>query len=139
MPTPGDTVTATPSGTANDLVELQACEAATRGALGILNAGKPAAAGRNIAFNDVHAKLPTRLPPAQTESSTASLPSWGAFRPGTCRVDQPLGPTIAKIAPCGSRQWAIQLPPGTCVGPWMTWPPLSFTRAIAASTAWTLK
>jgi len=38
-----DAVTATPSGTANDLVELQECEAATRGALGILNAGKPGA------------------------------------------------------------------------------------------------
>ena len=25
---------------------------------------------------------------------------------------QPFGPTIAKMAPCGSRQWAIQLPPG---------------------------
>jgi hypothetical protein len=54
-------------------------------------------------------------------------------------ISQPLGPTIAKMAPCGSRPWAIQLPPGTCKGPWMIWPPLSFTRAIAASTAATLK
>ena len=57
-----------------------------------------------------------------------------------CRnAGQPLGPTIAKMAPCGSRQWAIQLPPGTCMGPWMIWPPAPFTRAIAASTASTLK
>jgi NAD(P)-dependent dehydrogenase (short-subunit alcohol dehydrogenase family) len=57
-----------------------------------------------------------------------------------CREpSQPLGPTIAKMAPCGSRPWAIQLPPGTCMGPWMIWPPASFTRAIAASTASTLK
>lgn len=34
-----------------------------------------------------------------------------------------------------SRRWrpagrgAIQLPPGTCMGPWMIWPPASFTRA----------
>src|ERR1700730_11773754 len=57
-----------------------------------------------------------------------------------CREpSQPLGPTIAKMAPCRSRPWAIQLPPWTCMGPWMIWPPASFTRAIALSTASTLK
>jgi hypothetical protein len=54
------------------------------------------------------------------------------------RADQRLLPTNAKMAPCGSRQCAIQLPPGTCIGPWMIWPPASVTRAIAASTAPTL-
>ena len=53
--------------------------------------------------------------------------------------NQRLVPTIANIAPCGSRQLAIQLPPGTCVGPWMIWPPPFVTRFIAASTASTLK
>ena len=52
---------------------------------------------------------------------------------------QRLAATIANIAPCGSTHWTIQLPPGTCIGPLTTWPPLPLTRAAAASTASTLK
>jgi hypothetical protein len=44
--------------------------------------------------------------------------------------DQRLVPSIANVAPCGSRQFAIQLPPGTCVGPWMVWPPPSGVSAL---------
>src|SRR5580698_6510102 len=48
------------------------------------------------------------------------------------------GATSANSAPCGSTPLMIQLPPGTCTGPWTTCPPADFTRSSAASAASTV-
>lgn len=67
---------------------------------------------------------------------------WSRIRLGAvleARAQPRTGATIAKISPWGSRPWAIQLPPGTSIGPMMTLPPASVTRSIAASMASTLK
>src|SRR5262245_57656965 len=51
----------------------------------------------------------------------------------------PRRPTSAKMAPCGSAHWTIQLPSGTSVGPLRTCPLAAFTRLTAASMLSTLK
>src|SRR4051794_24027049 len=52
---------------------------------------------------------------------------------------EPRAPTSANMAPCGSRHWTIQLPPGTSIGPLRIWPPLAVTRVAAASMSLTVK
>jgi hypothetical protein len=51
---------------------------------------------------------------------------------------QRLGDTSAKLTPCGSSAWTIQLPPGTSCGPISTWPPFALIRSTAASIPSTL-
>ncbi len=52
---------------------------------------------------------------------------------------QRLPATSAKKAPCGSRHWVTQAPPGTSIGADRTVPPASVTRFIAASISGTTK
>ena len=47
--------------------------------------------------------------------------------------------TSEKWAPCGSCPLMIQPPPGTCIGPFKTFPPPDSTRWTAALIASTLK
>jgi len=67
---------------------------------------------------------------------------WSRIRLGAvleAQAQPRTGATMAKISPWGSRPWAIQLPPGTSIGPMTSLPPAFVTRCIAASMASTLK
>jgi len=102
--------------------------------------GHEGAAGASVYVGSKHAVEGSKVGGARDRQVGKQQSAATRDKVWPCREpSHPLGPTIAKMAPCGSRPWAIQLPPGTCMGPWMIWPPASFTRAIAASTASTLK
>lgn len=81
----------------------------------------------------------------------ANTGSMAARRSGLFRWSSMAGPSlgapvtpvyklcIEKCAPCGSTQLTIQVPPGTSIGPLITWPPFAFTTSADFLTSATRK
>ena len=91
-------------------------------------------AGLAGAFRAEEARSAGRLRGADPLLAGARLPgpdsSAGALAAAACLA----GSWTAKAPPCGSRMWAMRLPPGTSIGPCVTRPPAAFTAAAARST-----
>jgi hypothetical protein len=75
------------------------------------------------------------------QQKTGALPTWLMIRSSLMkrREDYSLLLTRENMAPWGSWPLMIQPPPGTCIGPFNTFPPPDSTRLTAALIESTLK
>ena len=113
--------------------------------------GEQRGAGGAILGAFIGDSAPGRRERARRRTSRLGFRSWNSLsavtdqglNTGAHRLIRPrhchfFGATSANIAPCGSRPFTIQLPPGTCTGPCTTLPPADLTRSPAASIASTV-